>query len=129
MYPPNSTADFNAQIVSFLSNYPPGIVALVEQLRLLVQNSFPAAVEQLDIPAKMLAYGFKPTYRDTLCVIMPYKTYVNLGFPRGATLADPLQLLTGTGKRARHVKITALDKNLTQGLLALLQASRAQLDN
>ena len=35
-----------------------------------------------------------------------YKKHVNLGFYHGAALADPANLLEGTGKRLRHVKIT-----------------------
>src|SRR5215510_15895126 len=34
-----------------------------------------------------------------------FKTHVNVGFFRGAVLADPDGLLEGTGKFMRHVKI------------------------
>ena len=34
-----------------------------------------------------------------------FKTHVNVGFFRGAALADPAGLLEGTGKRMRHVKL------------------------
>ncbi len=35
-----------------------------------------------------------------------FTAHVNVGFYRGAELADPAQLLEGTGKYMRHVKIT-----------------------
>ncbi len=35
-----------------------------------------------------------------------FTAHVNVGFYRGAELADPAQLLAGTGKYMRHVKIT-----------------------
>jgi hypothetical protein len=34
-----------------------------------------------------------------------FKTHVNVGFFRGATLPDPAGLLQGSGKRMRHVKL------------------------
>src|SRR5262245_49962527 len=34
-----------------------------------------------------------------------FKSHVNVGFYRGAALADPAGLLEGAGKRMRHVKL------------------------
>ena len=36
-----------------------------------------------------------------------FTAHVNVGFFRGAELADPAQLLEGTGKKMRHVKVRA----------------------
>lgn len=48
----------------------------------------------------------------TLCVgdaafayVNAFKTHVNVGFFRGAEIADPEGLLEGTGKFMRHVKL------------------------
>ncbi len=38
-------------------------------------------------------------------VINAFKAHVNVGFFRGAELADPAGLLEGTGKYMRHVKL------------------------
>src|SRR4051812_9986763 len=35
-----------------------------------------------------------------------FKSHMNVGFFRGAEIADPAHLLQGTGKLMRHVKIT-----------------------
>ena len=35
-----------------------------------------------------------------------FKSHVSLGFFNGAALDDPFELLEGTGKRMRHVKLT-----------------------
>jgi hypothetical protein len=35
-----------------------------------------------------------------------FKNHVNVGFFNGAALDDPFELLEGTGKRMRHVKLT-----------------------
>src|ERR1700692_3132562 len=36
-----------------------------------------------------------------------FTSHVNVGFFQGAALADPARLLQGTGKRMRHVKLSA----------------------
>jgi hypothetical protein len=94
-----------AGVEAFLSPYSPDVRRIALTLRQLVLELVPGAIEQIDPPAKMLAYGFARTYKDTVCTIMPQKTYVNLGFPRGADMTDTSGLLIGTGKRARHIRI------------------------
>lgn len=49
-----------------------------------------------------------------------FKAHVNVGFFRGAELADPDGLLEGTGKFMRHVKLTparAFDATALSGLI------------
>jgi len=99
------------------------VQAIALRLRVLILEIVPNAIEQVDQPGKLIGYGFKPTYKDTICVIMPLKSAVNLGFPRGTELPDPERLLTGTGKRARHVKITTLQDADLPGLRGLIEAS------
>jgi hypothetical protein len=41
------------------------------------------------------------------CFIKAHKNHVNIGFWRGADMKDPQELLEGTGKKMRHIKITA----------------------
>jgi hypothetical protein len=116
-----------AEIKAFLSGYDSTVQEIALRARALVLDLAPDAVEQIDLPAKMLAYGSKATYRDLICVIMPQKGYVNFGLPRGAELPDPTKLLTGTGKRARHVKLTDARQTDNPSLRALVRASIEQL--
>ena len=108
---------------AFLAPYGAPIRSLALRLRKLVQEIEPTALEQIDVPAKMLAYGYSATYTGTLCVIMPYSGWVNLGFPRGVELPDPAGLLRGTGKRARHVKVREGRDVDAPALRALLKAA------
>jgi len=108
---------------AFLVTYGPRIRSLASRLRKLVQEIEPAALEQIDVPAKLLAYGLSATYRGTICVIMPYASWVNLGFPLGVELPDPAGLLSGTGKRARHVKVRQAQDVDAPALRALLKAA------
>ena len=116
-----------AEVRAFLAPYDAQVQAIALKLRDLVLQVVPSAMEQVDYPAKLIAYGWRQTYKDTICVIMPLKAAVNLGFPRGVDLLDPAGLLTGTGKRARHVRIAAVDEVETPALRALLEAAVAQL--
>lgn len=97
------------------------------ELRQLVLEIVPDAIEQVDRPGKLIGYGFKPTYKGTICVVMPLKSAANLGFPRGVELPDPQGLLTGTGVRARHVRVTSLQDADQPGLRELIKASVAQI--
>ena len=116
-----------AEIRKFLAPYDVRVQKIALAARALVLEVVPDALEQTDAPAKMLAYGFKPTYKDLICVIMPQKGWVNLGFPRGAELDDPAKLLTGTGKRARHVKLDDLAQLKNPALRDLIEQSVAPL--
>ena len=58
------------------------------KVRALVLDVIPQAIEQADSGAKIIGYGFGPKYADIVCVIMPVKSGVNLGFYRGTELPD-----------------------------------------
>ena len=97
----------NAALTEFLEHYPAEIRALVFETRSLILSVIPNAVELVDPPSKIIAYGLGQKYADLICAIAPYAKYINLIFSKGATLPDPGQRLQGTGKRARHIKIHA----------------------
>lgn len=111
------------EVQEFLAAYTPPVRAIALKVRALVFTVAPTAIEQIDPAAKLIGYGFSRTYKGTICVIMPLKSAVNLGFPRGVDLPDPTGLLEGTGKRARHVKITEVQEVEAAALRALLEAS------
>ena len=52
-----------------------------------------------------------------------FKAHVNVGFFRGADLHDPHQLLEGTGKNMRHVKLKPDQEVNEPALQALIQAA------
>jgi len=107
----------------FLASYSPEVRDLALKARELILEVIPNALEQVDPPSKIIAYRVGLKMADIICVIAPYKSYVNLMFSRGTELPDPKGLLVGTGKRARHVKITS-DRDLdAPALRALLEAA------
>ncbi|RPI49691.1 MAG: DUF1801 domain-containing protein [Chloroflexi bacterium] len=110
---------------AFLAGYSPDVRALALKARALVLDVMPGLLEQVDVPGKLLGYGWTATYKDTICVIMPLKAGVNLGFARGVDLPDPERLLTGTGKRARHVRLGTPADVERPALRVLLEAAAA----
>jgi hypothetical protein len=118
-----SRTSISIELEDFLEDYKPEVRNLALQLRDLIYEVDADVIEQIDKPAHLLAYGYAKTYTHLMCVIILYKDYVNLGFPRGIDLPDPEGLLEGTGKRARHVKITDLEQIEAPEVAALIQAS------
>ncbi len=56
-----------------------------------------------------------------------FKAHVNVGFFRGAELADPENLLEGTGKFMRHVKLKPERDVDTTALTKLIQTAYADM--
>jgi hypothetical protein len=112
-----------------LARYSPAVRDLARPARALVRDVMPNATEQVAAPAKLIAYGFGSRMADTICVIMPLKAAVNLGFYGGTALPAskeaPAGLLTGTGKRHRHVRLTTPADVQAPALRALLLAAVA----
>ncbi len=52
-----------------------------------------------------------------------FTAHVNVGFFRGAELADPAGVLEGTGKFMRHVKLRPDDQINAAALTALIEAA------
>jgi len=73
-------------------------------------------------------------YQPTVCVqgaafayIDTYKAHMNIGFFQGAELPDPENLLSGTGKYMRHVKIVPGQPVNQDALTNLTNAAYADL--
>lgn len=102
-------------VEEFFNTYDPRIASLAGKLRSLVRRVAPDAEEKLHPGWKTVGYG----RRKKFCAISPHAAWINLQFHAGAELEDPAGLLSGTGKRMRHVRIDASD--------ALRQASLREL--
>jgi hypothetical protein len=116
-------------IDAFLSRYDEEVFINALKLREVIIKTLPDVTEQLDIPAKMIAYCYGQKYAELICVIIPSKKGLKLGFNRGTELPDPNGLLKGTGKISRYVEINsekeiksaALKKLLSHALKAYKQ--------
>ncbi len=124
---PRQLAAIPNSVKMFLNAYTRDVRSIAQRLRAFVREIAPDAIEQLDLSARIIGYGYSSRYADLVCVLMPLKARVNLGFARGAELPDPDRLLEGTGKRARHVKIRTAKDVENPGLRTLLKSAVAEV--
>lgn len=115
----------NKAVKDLLASYTPEVRKLALSTRSFVLDLIPNALEQVDPKAKIIAYGFGPKYAGTICVVMPVKSGVNLGFFRGTELPDPQKLLQGTGKLHRHVKLKDASDLKAPALRSLMNSAVA----
>jgi hypothetical protein len=112
-----------------LESHSPEVRDIALRARALVLSIYPDAMEQVDPPDHLVAYGHGLKMRAQLWYIAPFKSHVNLGFIRGRELReqhDPGGLLEGTGKNLRHVKLRSLADVERPALRELLEKSLAQ---
>jgi hypothetical protein len=120
----------DADLDALLERHTPAVREVFIGLRALVREVAPDAVEQLDLPDRVLAFGVGPPGGVRLSGfaigLIPHTAHVNVQLADGALLADPDGIVEGTGKRIRHVKCRSLDDVARPALRALLedQASR-----
>ncbi len=58
-----------------------------------------------------------------------FTAHVNVGFYHGASLRDPARLLVGSGKRMRHVKLTAETPSNSAAVTALIRSAWADIES
>jgi hypothetical protein len=113
------TTDTQKDVTDLLKPYAPEVRKLALATRAFVLKMIPEGIEQVDSKAKIIGYGFGPSYKDMICSLMPAKEWVTLGIGWGVELPDPQRLLEGTGKVHRHVKLRA-ESDLRSPALAVL---------
>ena len=108
-------------IDDFLAGYSEDVFSSAQILRELILSVLPEVQEQLDIPAKMIAYCYGQKYIELVCTLIPSKKGLKLGFYKGMDLPDPDKLLQGSGKISRYVEIKTRDDIKTKQFKALLE--------
>jgi hypothetical protein len=119
------------KLIAYLAPYDPHVSNLALALRNIVLEEAPEAIESL-VNGYAVAIGFSFTgkpLKDGFCHVVTYADHVNLGFNRGAQLADPDGVLEGSGKSIRHIRIRNhddLDRPLVRRFLraAIAQVAR-----
>jgi hypothetical protein len=97
------------QLLGFLGAYDRHISDLALALREIVLDEAPDASESVyQVYTVAIWFGFSGKMKDMFCYITTHAKHINLGFPRGALLADPQHLLEGDGKTMRHIKFASL---------------------
>lgn len=112
-------------IESFLTQYSDDVYSKAVQLRAVILSILPDVIEQLDIPAKMIAYCYGQKYAEMICTIIPSKKGIKLGFYKGVELPDPNHLLEGTGKISRYIVIKSKEQITSPAIKQLLENALA----
>lgn len=97
---------------------------LAEQAKALIRSVYPAVVEVPWPKQRVIGYGVGPKkMSEHFCYISVSKNHINLGFMYGAELPDPENLLEGSGKLLRHVRITQPEQLSDPALRELLSVA------
>ncbi len=89
--------------------------AILTTLRTLIETAVPNAVEQVKWSRPVYA-----TAKD-FCYLQANKKYISLGFFNFEKIDDPQNLLAGTGKQMRHIKIANPEEIKTDMLTKMLR--------
>lgn len=111
------------QIDEFLSQYDEQISGNAQKLREIIFANLPGIIEQLDLPANMIAYCYGQKYSELICVLIPSKKGLKLGFNRGTELPDPDNILEGNGKISRYIQIKSNGQIKSDTLEQLLESA------
>jgi hypothetical protein len=96
---------------------------VAEELRRLVKKAVTGSRETVN-PWGIPTFDF----HGPICFLMVGKNHVTFGFTRGTSLTDSAELLEGTGKNLRHVKLKEMaqvrDPNLRRLILEAAALNR-----
>lgn len=100
---------------------------VMESVRALIFEIHPDACEVVRIGERAASYGCGPRKMiDGYAYIMPFRSWVNLGFFQGASLMDPQGLLDGSGTRLRHIRLRTVDDTEQPAVRALVEEAYAE---
>ncbi len=99
------------QLTGFLDKFTPEIAASAKSILAAMRARLPGAVQLVYDNYNALAIGFGPSRRASEAVfsIAVYPRWVSLFFLQGARLADPAELLKGSGSVAKHIVLASAD--------------------
>ncbi len=109
-----------------LNNYDDPIRELAIEARALIVKLIPKAEEKIYFGWRVVRYSLNGTMGGQFIAIGPHKKHVNLYFMNGTELDDPKGLLTGEGKKMRHVTVTEARQLKSAALKTLIKASAKQ---
>lgn len=118
-------AALEADIDRLLADHPAELQAIARALRATILGEFPDALQQVDFPDRLIAFGRSSKMSGFLFAIIAHQGHVNLQLADGALLPDPDGLIEGTGKRIRHVKVRSVAAASSPALVAIVRAQLA----
>lgn len=106
---------------NILEGHQPSVQKLAFELRQLVKQTVPEAIEKAYPHWHGIGYSHPSV--GYFCAIFPHDEIVKLGFEFGVLLPDPRGLLEGQGKQVRYVTLRNQRQVRSRALKALLLAA------
>jgi len=124
---PTAPADAEKQLNSFIDKFAPTNQALIRAVRKALRKRLPSANELAYDNYNFFVIGYGPTERPSDCIlsIAAAANGVGLCFIRGASLPDPHQILLGSGKQTRFIRIESAEVLARPEVEALIAAALA----
>lgn len=125
----------DASITEFLAKYTPEIAAQLQAVREHLTRHFPRGFELVYDNYNALVFAFSSSERasDAILSVAGYPKWVTLFFAQGTTLADPANVLEGSGTQFRSIRLQPLDRltepAVQQLIKAAMEAAGAQLES
>src|SRR5260370_15951796 len=116
------STDPEEQLRTFIDKFEPKHQAVIRAARKAVRKSFPTATELAYDNYNFFVIGFGPTERPSDCIvsIAAAANGIGLCFIRGASLPDPANVLLGSRKQTRFVRLPTAEGLHQPAVQALL---------
>lgn len=112
------------RLCQLLSDRPPELCELALGIRREVCKSANSSSELLyRTYAVSNVFTYSDRLKEAFIHVATYSGHVNLGFNFGTELHDPQNLLQGSGKCIRHIRIDSIDDMYQPALKALVAAA------
>ena len=118
----------NEGFEEIVSQADPEVAALARRAQAIIEDVMPDVVKVAWPTQNIIGYGVGPKkMSEQYCYIALLKGRINLGFYYGADLPDPQNLLEGTGKALRHIKISEMEQLENPAVRDLVEAASKHL--
>lgn len=95
------------RVAGFIAKFDPAIARLTRACRSALRQRYPSAIELVYDNYNALAIGYSPSEKvsDVVFSLAVYARGLNLYFMYGRSLADPDNLLQGSGNQGAFIRI------------------------
>lgn len=120
--------DAEKQLKSFIEKFEPKHQTLIRAVRKTLRKRFPTANEFVYDNYNFFVIGYGPTERPSDCIVSMFAGANTLGlcFLRGASLADPDEILRGSGNQTRSIRLESANVLAQPEVEALMAAAVTQ---
>ena len=126
-HPAIDAASVEAQVAAFIDKFEPSVATLIRKCRAEVRKLLPTAIELVYDNYNFFVIGYASTERASDCIvsIAAASNGVGLSFYYGASLPDPTNLLQGSGKQNRFIRLPTAQLLRAPGVVQLVRAAAA----